>query len=139
VFVLEPSSDGRLKTARKGVSNYVLEVVGRAAHAGLEPEKGANACLGLAHAAIAVAELADSQVGTTVTPTVANAGTTSNTVPASATLAIDVRAATVSEQERVDAALREIRSPVDDVGLVVHGGINRYPLEADRSARLFEL
>lgn len=139
VFVLEPSSNGRLKTARKGVSNYVVEVTGRAAHAGLEPERGANACLGLAHAAIAAANLAAPGAGTTVTPTVASAGTTANTVPAAATLAVDVRAPTAAEQERVDAQLHAVDSPIDDVELAIYGGINRLPLEAERSARLFDL
>ncbi|MQA77714.1 MAG: M20/M25/M40 family metallo-hydrolase [Streptosporangiales bacterium] len=139
VLVLEASSEGRLKTVRKGVSNYELVLTGRAAHAGLEPEKGANACLGLAHAVIAVAALADPGAGTTVTPTVASAGTTSNTVPDRASLLVDARAATVAEQERVDAAMRALPSAVPGVGVELLGGINRPPLAAEASARLFAL
>ena len=139
VFVLEASSGGRLKTSRKGVSNYRLEIVGRAAHAGLEPERGANACVALAHAVLAASDLADPAAGTTVTPTMASAGTTQNTVPAAAELALDVRAVTAGEQERVDAALRALASPVADVRLVLHGGINRPPLQQAASDRLFDL
>lgn len=137
VLVLEASSAGRLKTARKGVSNYELVFTGRAAHAGLEPEKGANACLAMAHAVIAVAGLASE--GTTVTPTVASAGTTSNTVPDQASLLVDVRALTSAEQERVDLAIRAVVSEVPDVRLEVLGGINRPPLDPESSARLFDL
>lgn len=137
VLVLEASSGGRLKTARKGVSNYQMLFTGRAAHAGLEPEKGANACLALAHAVIAVAALADPGAGTTVTPTVASAGTTSNTVPDQASLLIDVRAATIAEQERVHAAMRALASAVPEVRLELLGGINRPPLAPEMSAQLF--
>ena len=70
-LVLEASADGgALKLARKGVSTYELHVTGRAAHAGLEPEKGANAAIELAHQVLAIAALSDADAGTTVTPTV---------------------------------------------------------------------
>jgi len=139
VLVLEASSGGRLKTARKGVSNYQLELRGRAAHAGLEPDKGANACIALAHVVLSAAALADPAAGTTVTPTVASAGTTANTVPDHAGLALDVRAATIAEQRRVDDGVRALSTGVEDVTLAVHGGINRPPLPAAASRRLFGL
>lgn len=137
VLVLEASVDGKLKTARKGVSTYELQFTGRAAHAGLEPEKGANTSLALAQAILAVSDLADASVGTTVTPTVARSGVTINTVPDTASLAIDVRAASRDEQERVDKAIRALPSPVDGVSIEVLGGINRPPLEASLSSELF--
>ena len=137
VLVLEASVDGKLKTARKGVSNYELRFTGRAAHAGLEPEKGLNACLALAQAILAVSDLADSSAGTTVTPTVARAGVTTNTVPDTASLAVDVRAASKDEQERVDKAVRALSHPIDGVAIEVLGGINRPPLEEILSADLF--
>jgi len=99
VLVLEASVDGKLKTARKGVSTYDLRFTGRAAHAGLEPEKGANTSLALAQAILAISDLADTSVGTTVTPTVARSGVTINTVPDTASLAIDGRAASKDEQD----------------------------------------
>lgn len=139
VLVLEPSSKGRLKTARKGVSNYRLAFAGRAAHAGLEPERGANACLALAAAALAVAELAAPDLGTSVTPTVASAGTSSNTVPDAASLTVDVRAYSLDEQQRVDVGMRRLTSSVPGVGIEVHGGINRPPLPAAATARLYQL
>lgn len=138
VFVLEPSAGGKLKTARKGVSRYELELTGRAAHAGLNPGRGANACLGLAHAALVAADLADDAAGTTVTPTTATAGISANTVPDTARLALDVRAATASEQERVDRALRALAEPLAGVRLTVHGGINRPPMHSSAALELFQ-
>ncbi len=137
VLVLEPSMDGALKTARKGVSGYILEIVGRAAHAGLEPEKGANALVQLAHTVLALEGLGRQERGTTVTPTLASAGSAVNVVPANATVAIDVRTTSIEEQERVDRAVRELVSETPDTRLLVSGGPNRPPLDASASAALF--
>lgn len=136
-LVLEPSAAGALKTARKGVSNYRLEITGRAAHAGLEPEKGVNALIELAHQVLAAEGLARPEVGTTVTPAVAAAGTASNVVPARASMMLDVRAGTVEEQERVDAALRDLRPVLPEVGLRLEGGINRPALAESASSALY--
>lgn len=137
-LVLEAAGPGgALKTQRKGVSLYELEVLGRAAHSGLEPERGVNATLGVAELVLALADLADPAVGTTVTPTLMASGTAANTVPARATVAVDVRARTVAEQERVDTAVRALGVGVAEAIVVVHGGINRPPLEAAASGDLF--
>lgn len=139
VLVLEASADGgALKTARKGVSLYDVDVIGRAAHAGLEPERGTNAAVELAHVVLALAGLGDAEAGTTVTPTRAMAGTTTNTVPAAAGVAVDVRAWTTAEQERVDAAVRSLAPVLPRAALTVHGGPNRPPLEEAASAALFD-
>src|SRR5581483_1633949 len=68
-LVLEPSAGGALKTERKGVGLYRIEVRGRAAHTGLDPEKGANAVVELAHQTLVAASLARPDLGTTVNPT----------------------------------------------------------------------
>ena len=136
-LVLEPAAGGALKTGRKGVSFYDLDIEGRAAHAGLEPEKGINATVEVAHRVLALAALADAAVGTTVTPTTVTAGSSPNTVPASATLHVDVRASTVAAQHRVDAALRAMDPFVDGVRVHVRGGPNRPPFEELSSADLF--
>lgn len=137
VLVLEASADGgALKIARKGVSAYEVRVRGRAAHAGLEPEKGVNAAIELAHQILAVTELADAHAGTTLVPTVTTAGTTTNTVPAAASVALDVRAWTEAEQQRVHTALTSLASVVPGSRVEVDGGPNRPPLEASASATL---
>ncbi|HEY2555916.1 MAG TPA: M20/M25/M40 family metallo-hydrolase, partial [Diaminobutyricibacter sp.] len=110
----------------------------RAAHAGLEPEKGVNATLELAHQALAVAALADAVLGTTVTPTVIGAGTTTNTVPASGSFVVDVRVCTIAEQDRVDAAMRGLTAVLPGAVLSVEGGPNRPPLESAASSALFD-
>lgn len=138
VLVLEPSAGGHLKTARKGIGIYRLQVTGRAAHAGLEPEHGINA---LTEAALLVGSLSGiawPEGGTTVTPTLARAGSTQNTVPATASVTVDVRAMSVSEQLRVDVALRGLQVGTG-AALEVLGGTNRPPLEATASAGLFAL
>jgi glutamate carboxypeptidase len=135
-LVLEPSAGAALKSARKGVSNYSLLVHGRAAHAGLEPERGINAAVELAHQVLALLESADVGAGTTVTPTVVAAGTTTNTVPALARVEVDVRAAEPEEQDRVDAALRALVPRLPGARLELLGGINRPPLPHSSSVDL---
>ncbi len=136
-LVLEASADGgALKTERKGTSLYQVRITGRAAHAGLEPEKGVNATTELAHQILAIGGLADPALGTTVTPTVATSGTTTNTVPAQAVLDIDVRVRSLAEQDRVDRALRALRPVLTGSHLEVAGGPNRPPLEASASRAL---
>jgi glutamate carboxypeptidase len=137
-LVLEASADGgALKTARKGTSLYHVRAVGRAAHSGLEPERGVNATIELAHQVLAVSAVADPGRGTTVTPTVMSAGTTMNTVPAAGEFAVDARMWDPAEQHRVDAAIRALMPVVPDGVLEVSGGPNRPPLSADASAALF--
>ena len=138
-LVLESAAnDGALKTERKGVSLYQVRAVGRAAHAGLEPERGVNATVELAHQVLAVARFADQERGTSVTPTALSSGTTSNTVPAVGSFAVDVRMWDSAEQARVDAAMRSLLPVVPDAVLQVSGGPNRAPLSAAASAELFE-
>lgn len=136
-LVLEASADGgALKTERKGVSLYDVRVRGRAAHAGLEPGLGVNATIELAHQALVVAALGSGEAGTTVTPTVLSAGTTTNTVPAEGSFSVDVRVRTPEEQARVDTAMRSLRPVLPGAELEVTGGPNRPPLDATSSALL---
>ena len=136
-LVLEPSAGGALKTERKGVSLYSVAVTGRSAHAGLDPEKGANAAVELAHHVLAAAALARPDLGTTVTPSLMRAGTTTNTVPAEAAAHVDVRARTLEEVERVDAALAALQ-PVDGrTSVQVERSVFIPPLERRASAALF--
>jgi glutamate carboxypeptidase len=137
-FVLEASGPGgALKTERKGTSNYYVNIIGRAAHAGLEPEKGINAGVELAHQVLAINELGDPDLGTTVTPTVLSAGTTTNTVPARAQICVDVRVRTAEEQQRIDDEFGRLQSRLPGAVLDIDGGPNRPPLQASASMELF--
>ncbi|MFD6989401.1 M20 family metallopeptidase [Streptomyces sp. NPDC059943] len=150
-FVLEASANeaGALKTARKGTSRYEVVVHGRAAHAGLEPEKGINASVEAACQVLAVADLgaALGTAGTacpvlgatTVTPTLLSAGSTLNTVPAVARVSVDVRVPTPAAQNRVDDLMRGLTPRTPGARLTVLGGRKRPPMEPESSAELFAL
>ncbi|UWP85568.1 M20 family metallopeptidase [Dactylosporangium fulvum] len=129
--------DGALKCARKGGSLYEVTIQGRAAHAGLDPGLGVNAAIEAAHHVLAVVQLADPETGTTVCPSLLTAGTTSNTVPASASFTVDVRVSDPAEQARVDAAMRSLRPVQPGAGITVRGGPNRAPMTAEASRDLF--
>lgn len=134
VLVFEASLDGKVKTGRKGTAMYQIKVTGLASHAGLEPEKGINATTEIAKLVLQIASLENQKFGTTAVPTVLHAGTTTNTVPAFATLDVDVRSFTKSELERIDNAIRTLKSDVAKVE--VTGGINRPPLEESSTSEL---
>ena len=136
VLVFEASLDGKVKTGRKGTAMYQVNVIGKASHAGLEPEKGINATTELAKLVMQIAALENPEFGTTAVPTVMQSGTTTNTVPASAKLDIDVRSFTISELNRIDKSIRALSSEVAKVE--VTGGVNRPPLEISSSMELYE-
>jgi glutamate carboxypeptidase len=137
VLVLEPSLNAALKIARKGVAMYRIEIVGRAAHAGLEPESGVNATVEAAHQVLTIAGLARPEIGTTVTPTVIQGGSTVNTVPAAATLAVDVRAETSAELKRVEDELVSLVVRLPGASVKAAAESVRQPLERGASAELF--
>jgi len=130
VLVLEPAaSGGAIKTARKGIADFVLEVVGRAAHAGVEPEKGISAIEELAHQVLALKALADPASGTTVNVGVVHGGTRPNVVAAQARAEIDVRFTRATEAERIVAAIRGLQPQREGAGLRISGGVDRPPME----------
>jgi len=140
VLVLEPSADGgALKVGRKGTGTFDVTVHGRAAHAGLEPEKGVNALVEAAHQVLAINRLGRPELGTTVTPTVASAGTADNVVPAEAHVRVDFRLRDLAEGRRVEEGFAALRTVDPAVRLVVAGGVNRPPLETTATAELFAL
>ena len=140
VLVLEPAGDGgALKIGRKGVGTFEVTVGGRAAHAGLEPEKGVNALVEAAHQVLDIAALADPSVGTTVTPTIAAAGTAENVVPATAKIRIDVRVTSLEEAARIEAAMAELEPHDGAATIAVSGRLNRPPMAVSASAGLFDL
>lgn len=130
-------TDGAPKVGRKGVSMYTVRVRGRAAHAGLEPERGVNAGVELARLILQLVTLADPAAGTTVTPTTMSAGSSRNTVPAEAWVDLDVRATTAVEQDRVDHEIRRLATGHPDAVLTIDGGINRPPMELTHTEPLF--
>jgi glutamate carboxypeptidase len=139
-LVLEPAlADGALKTSRKGVGRFRLDVEGRPAHAGLAPEDGRSAIVELARQILQLEGLQDPAAGTTITVGVIQGGTATNVVPAHATAEIDVRVASKPEEARIDAALRSLQPVTPDVRLSLAGSWNRPPMErTPMIATLFE-
>ncbi|KGQ22625.2 M20 family metallopeptidase [Thermus filiformis] len=140
VLVLEPPTpEGDLKVARKGVGLYRLRALGRAAHQGVEPEKGVNAILELAHQTLRVAALEDRGRGTTLGPNRVQGGTATNVVAEEAVLEIDLRAWTLEEVQRVEAGLKALSPVLEGARLELTGGLNRPPMEpTPASLALFE-
>jgi glutamate carboxypeptidase len=130
VLVLEPSGDGgAAKIARKGTGLARVRFHGVASHAGLEPEKGASALLELSRYVLFADALADREVGSSVVPTVASAGSRTNVVPESAEVIVDYRVWTAAEGERITNALGGYRPNDPRVRIEFEGGVNRPPME----------
>lgn len=136
-LIFESSINDTVKIGRKGTSMYQIKVHGRAAHAGLEPEKGINATTEIARIVLALAKFENLEHGTTVVPTLMQAGSTTNTVPALATLDIDARSFLSSELLRVDGAIRAIEPLHPEARIEITGGLNRPPLEHAATAELY--
>jgi glutamate carboxypeptidase len=138
VWVLEPSlgPEGKLKTARKGSARFSVTVRGRAAHSGLEPEKGASAVHELAHVIQAVYGLADPARAVTVNVGVVSGGVRRNVVAPEARAEIDVRGLRWADLEAVEQALRSLHPVVPGTSLEVTGGMDRAPLEPTPANRV---
>ncbi|MFI6048894.1 M20 family metallopeptidase [Streptomyces violascens] len=138
VLVFEGAADGGgLKTGRKGCGTFQVSIAGRASHAGLEPAAGVNALIEAAHQVLDIAALGRPEIGTTVTPTVAAAGTLDNVVPAEATVVVDVRVETAEEKERIEGAFAALTPHLDEARITVEGGVGRPPMPESASAELF--
>jgi glutamate carboxypeptidase len=130
VLVLEPAGPrGAVKTARKGVGEYTLNVKGVAAHAGLDPGKGHSAILELARQISAISKLNDLQHGLSVNPGVIRGGTRTNVIAADATVEIDVRITHAKQAAALDRKFRSLKPFDKHCKLIIEGGINRMPME----------
>lgn len=139
-LVLEPPANGgRVKTARKGTGMFSLRVNGRAAHAGLEPQKGVSAVLELARQTIRLHEMNDFDQGTTITVGIFQGGTHSNVVPAEASAEIDLRFTSAELGRRLEREILSLKPFDERAQVIVTGGINRPPLErTEKVAALFQ-
>ncbi|WP_031055914.1 M20 family metallopeptidase [Streptomyces ochraceiscleroticus] len=140
VLVLEGAAEGgALKTGRKGCGTFQVSIAGRASHAGLEPAAGINALVEAAHQVLDIAALGRPEIGTTVTPTVASAGTLDNVVPAEATVIVDVRVESAGEKERIESAFAALAPHLEGARITVQGAVGRPPMPDSASAELFAL
>jgi glutamate carboxypeptidase len=131
VLVLEPSHGpkGAVKTARKGIGEYVLKVTGKAAHSGLDFEKGQSAILELAKQIIAISKLIDVKRGLTLNVGTAQGGTRVNVIPAEASAVLDVRVARKQDASIIDRKLRALKPFNRKCKIEISGGMNRPPME----------
>ena len=133
-YVLEPplGPEGKLKTARKGLGRFTLTVHGRAAHAGLDPEKGVNAIVEMARVVQHLYALNDFDAGVTVNVGLIEGGISPNTVAPISRVVVDVRVPTAGAGSRVEEAIRGLRPGTDAMRLDIEGGFGRPPMEPSR-------
>jgi glutamate carboxypeptidase len=139
-LLLEPGLDGPdVVIGRKGVGIFTLEVDGVEAHAGVEPEKGANALVEMAHKLLAVSALADHAKGTTINPGVIAGGTQPYVVPGACRLTIDIRITSAEEQSRIESGLARIANMTVVPGTKTKptGHFHRPPMETNNAARRY--
>jgi glutamate carboxypeptidase len=115
----------QILAARKGSATLTAQFTGRAAHSGLEPEKGRNAVIEAARFALALEKLSDPQKRTTVTVDILNGGDKTNVVPAHAELKADVRAFTSEELDRVEQAAAKLAANPSIDGVTITTSLQR--------------
>ncbi|MCZ8536685.1 M20 family metallopeptidase [Paenisporosarcina quisquiliarum] len=142
VFVMEPAEahTNALKTARKGVGIYNIEVEGISAHAGNHHEDGVNAILEIAYLVQQLEELTDYAKGTTVNVGMIHGGTASNVVPEHASIEVDFRVTSLQEADRIMNSIEQLKPKNSQAKVTIIGELNRPPLERNAAnQKLFEL
>ena len=141
VLVLEPALPGGvLKTQRKGCGEYQIVIRGEAAHAGVDPGKGVSAIRELARQVLALETLQDLPRGISINVGVIDGGSRPNVVAAQARARVDVRAPTMADANRIDAAIRGLTPHLAGATLEIRGGFGRPPMERTAHvARLYAI
>jgi glutamate carboxypeptidase len=141
-YVLEPplGLEGKLKTARKGLGRFTITVKGKAAHAGLDPDKGINAIVELSHQVQKLYAMNDTEKGITVNIGMIEGGISPNVVAPESKAVIDVRVLTASDGVYVTEKIRGLKPHLPETELLVEGGIGRPPMEKTvQNQRLWEM
>jgi len=130
VLVFEPAlTNGEVKTARKGVGHFDIEVTGVSAHSGIDPGSGASAVHALARIITSLEQLNDPSRGVSVNAGVVSGGSRSNVVAEKARAEVDVRVAHAGDAPRLETALRAVRVDDPRITVRVSGAIDRPPFE----------
>ena len=131
VLVMEPAygMKGAVKTARKGVGEYTLRVSGKAAHSGLDFDRGESAILEMAKQITAISKLVNLKRGLTLNVGVVSGGTRTNVIPAQAIASLDVRVTHMRDASVVDRQLRALKAFNRKCKLEIKGAVNRPPME----------
>jgi glutamate carboxypeptidase len=142
VLVLEPAMgpEGRIKTARKGVGHFSISVEGKAAHAGLEPDKGVSAILELSYLVQELFALNRPEAGLTVNVGTIDGGLRPNVIAPTSRADVDVRVVSMEQAREVERAIRALKPRTPGCGLSVEGVFSAPPLErTPRNRALWQL
>ncbi len=141
-FVMEPplGLEGKLKTARKGIGRFTVTIKGKAAHAGLDPEKGVNAIVELSHQVQKLFGMNDFERGITVNVGLIQGGYSPNVIAPESKAVIDVRVLNHKDGEFITKKIQGLKPTLDDIELTVEGAIGRQPMEkTPRNRKLWKL
>ncbi len=130
-FVMEPSlgPTGKLKTRRKGVGKFTIRIIGQAAHAGLEPEKGVSAILELSFVVQKLFQLNDPQRGITVNVGKIDGGIRPNVIAPESQAVVDVRVLHLEDVPKIESTILGLQPTTPNTQLIVEGKIERPPME----------
>ena len=130
-YVMEPSlgPTGKLKTGRKGVGQFTIQVIGKAAHAGLEPEKGVSAILELSYVVQKLFELNDPERGVTVNVGNIDGGLRPNVIAPESRAVVDVRVLTQADARWIEQQILNLQPTAPGAQLIIQGSVGRPPME----------
>ena len=141
-FILEPplGLDGKLKTARKGVGRFSIIVKGKAAHAGLDPTKGASAIIELSHQIQQLFAMNDLDNGISVNVGMIEGGISANVIAPKSKAIVDVRVLTEADGELITKKIYGLKPTLLNTEIIIEGGIGRPPMEkTSRNRALWRL
>lgn len=134
-FVLEPSLgiDGKIKTERKGIGQFEIAIKGQPSHAGLDPEKGVSAIVGLSNIVQQLVALNEPEKGISINVGTIEGGERANVVAAKSKAVVDVRVPTKEDGEAIKKSIYNIDSGLEGIEISVSGDIGRPPLEKNEA------
>lgn len=134
VLVMEPATpEEALKTMRKGIATYRLDIEGLPSHAGNAPEKGVNAIIDFAQQALKLRDMNDYQRGTSVSVTMVEGGSATNVIPAHVTAHVDTRTITVQAWNEIYDTMMALEPFVPGAKLKVEKINGHKPMERDET------
>ena len=136
-FVLEPALglDGKIKTARKGGGRFTIQIKGKSAHAGLDPESGSSAILELSHVVQQLHALNDPEAGISVNVGTIDGGTRPNVVAGAGHAEVDVRVTTHEQAREIENKIRALKATTAGTSLAIEGAFGRMPMEPTPASR----
>lgn len=136
-YILEPplDMDGKLKTTRKGGGRYRITVKGKAAHAGLDPEKGVSAIVEMSHLIQKLFAMNNPEKGISVNIGMIEGGVAVNTIAPMSKAMIDVRVMTHEDAVELSEKIGSLKPVHPEVEMIIEGGLGRPPLEPTKRNR----